>query len=255
MSKIGRMARVVLVACCLAAAAAPTAQADGGANIAAAPTITLAEHLSGGAANVDSYAICCSEWQHPDSPGVQYWRVDLALGDQLTLDYENVTGEGTGVCMLAPETTDYTVAETDCSHSDGTDAKDQMRFTAPTAGSWILSVYVNWCCQRGPWAYDFVGSVRRRTTLTLSAPTTARAGNKVLLTGRVAPGLAAPVTVQRKLAGRWRTFGTATAAADGAFTLKARLARPGGYRLRAVYAGDAQYLPSQSRQVKVKARR
>src|SRR4051794_30203382 len=83
----------------LGAATSP-AHADGGSFPSQAPQLVRNTTVSGGDDLVDTFAICCQEWQEAGKAGVKYYKIKLKFGDQLTLDYENVTGTQTGLCVL-----------------------------------------------------------------------------------------------------------------------------------------------------------
>jgi hypothetical protein len=132
-----------------------SALANGGANIASAPTLPVGTAVSGGAATVDNYTTCCKFWAHPDSSGVEYWRIAAVAGDQLTIDWTDVAGTNVSACLLTPDITDFTVGDVDgCAAYLRNNAKRELKFTIPSPGGWILAVGDDWCCNHEGWAYE-----------------------------------------------------------------------------------------------------
>jgi hypothetical protein len=251
---------LVLLVCLVLAGpvlAPSTAYADGGTRPSNAPTLTPDHQVSGGAATVDTYAICCHQWQHPNSPGVQYWKVPLDFGDSLTLDYENVTGTYTGVCILAPSTTDFTVGTSDCVADDSTgDSKySELKFTAPTSGAWFVVIHDNYCCSDEAWAYTLTAKVAHRTSVSLQGPAKSHRGRKITLSGAITPGISTGVAIQRKIGtGKWATIANLTTTSTGAFSKRTKLRKVATYKFRARFAGAWTYLGSKSPVVKVNVR-
>jgi hypothetical protein len=220
------------------------AYANGGTWPSNAPTMSPGVAVSGGAASVDTYTICCN------SPGVQYWKLPLSFGDRLTLNYENVTGRSTGVCVLAPNVTDYTVGSADCVVEDQTDQspRDQLTFTSPSDGAWLLAVYDASCCPVEAWAYTMTATVQHRTVVSALAPSHRHRGKRMVVHGQLAPAMQVPVQVQRKFGtAPWTTIATLTTAADGSYAKRTRLPlRPGLYKYRVLFGGNATALPSRA---------
>lgn len=90
---------------------------------------------------------------------------------------------------------------------------------------------------------------RAATTLTcVRSASSAYAGRTFYLRGSIAPAMSALVTVQYKSPGSstWRTLATRTTTTAGAYSVSTRQTRRGTWYFRAVYAGNAEYLPKTS---------
>jgi Zn-dependent metalloprotease len=78
--------------------------------------------------------------------------------------------------------------------------------------------------------------------ITLSAaPSTVTHGGSVRFAGAIYPGRAAPVTLQFQLNGVWYNVATGTTAANGSYSITAKLFRVGRYNFRVVSAANAEY--------------
>jgi hypothetical protein len=73
-------------------------------------------------------------------------------------------------------------------------------------------------------------------------------GHAATITGSLTPALAGRVVDLQRLGWRgWRTIAATSTLAAGAFTLRYRAPEPGSARLRVVFGGDAEDLPSRRR--------
>jgi hypothetical protein len=228
-------------------ALAPTsALANGGANIASAPAMPIGTPVSGGAATVDNYTTCCKFWAHPDTGGVEYWRINTLAGDQLTIDWTDVAGTYVSVCLMTPDITDFTVGDVqDCAAYLQNNAKRELRFTVPTPGAWILAVGDDWCCNHEGWAYDLITYVKHKTSTMLTANSPVRAHRQATLHGAVSGVAAGKVVIQRRgKTGGWTTVGLKAVRSNGSFVFKTRVGAARTYRYRAQFLGDDSHLPS-----------
>ena len=104
---------------------APAARAtSGAATIAAAPQLPIGATFVGGAVAHD-----------------EYWRVTLAAGDTLTIDYQPTNGGEVDLDIYKPSVTDYTIGNASEVAGAWTTGKDEFTWTATGQGSWILKVY------------------------------------------------------------------------------------------------------------------
>src|SRR5207237_2811414 len=115
--------RLVLIALGSLAAAltlASSAPANGGSSIANAPELPTGTAVSGG--------------------GSEFWKVTLAGGDRLTIDYQPVNGGCVHLYVYSPGVTDSTLDSTNSVTSDGSCVKHEFGWTAIGQGRWILRV-------------------------------------------------------------------------------------------------------------------
>jgi len=140
---------------------APVARAtSGGATIAAAPQLPIGATFVGGA--VSEY---------------EYWRVTLAAGDTLTIDYQPVNDSSeVDLSIYKPSVTDYTIGSASPVAGDWTQSQAKFTWTATGRGSWILIVYSDD-------GYQLTAHVQH-VTMTKLSPTSGRRGAIVTLTGR-----------------------------------------------------------------------
>jgi hypothetical protein len=250
-SRLMRASLTVLVAAVtiagsahLFAGDARAAQLDGAGTISGAPALPIGTEVTGGAQLSD---VCCDSWyQHENTAGVQYWRVPLAFGDLLVIDYGVVTGDDVTLCLLDPKVTDYTLTDAHCAATDSTQQKHEFKFTAPAAGAWTLVVGDYHCCSDTTWAYQLTAHVKQRTQTNLAAPPLAARNSNVTMSGHVSGVTGGQVAVQYKplAGGPWTTVGVSRLTAHGTFSVRTRFKKAGSYRARAAYPGDASHLPS-----------
>jgi hypothetical protein len=214
----------------------------GGASIAEAPELVLGE----------------VEYGAPAS-GARFWRIPLLQRDSLTLDLGNggLSGQDRPIryCLLAPTVRDATLARSECAWQTTVRRGERyrLRFSAPSSGSWTLGAVSNTCstfqaCATVGWAdtfpfvHEFTASVRHFTKIALRGPQVARPGAKLTFAGTVTGADGGKVQIQTAPSGARATVAIKR---NGTFTWSTRAAsRPGTYRVRAVYAGDAGHLPS-----------
>jgi hypothetical protein len=225
----------VLVAFC-----AGGASANGGGTIAAAQLVPLGDHIVVG------------------KTGFDFWRVQLAPGDRLIIDYGAVTDRDVGLCIRKPTVTDYTRTQSQCDSFTSTSGKTETVFKAPLAGRWILQfLSYGWC---GPnndrcdadLTYEMTTTVRAYTSLTLSAPRAVRAGGSATLRGQLQGASNSNVQLQTRLRGRWQHLATVRAKPNGAFAYRARFRYRGTFVERAFFAGDSAHLACKSKPVTIR---
>jgi hypothetical protein len=234
-----RLVMVILVSCAVVVGA-EGASANGGNTIAGAPQVPLGQHVVAG------------------KTGYDFWRVQLNPGDFLTIDFGAVGDNGVSVCLFKPNVTDYTRVQSDCTaygHANA-NGKNEFRFKATLAGSWIIAFYSDGCGQswdQCPYdvAYEMTTTVRVYTHLSLTAPRSVRAGGFGTLKGQLEGAANGNVQLQAHYRGRWQRFATVRAGASGSFAYRTRFRHRGTVFARAFFAGDSAHLACKSKTVAV----
>jgi hypothetical protein len=228
---LGMLGVLVTVVAAAGAVVAPPARAAGGGSIAAAPQLPIGVTVVGGANAVN---------------GREFWRVTLAAGDKLTIDYQPVNGGSVSLYVFNPSVTDSTFGNASSVASGGTSSASEFTWTATGQGAWILDV-------RSDHGYQLTPNVKRWTTTRLNAPRHVRPGAWFSYRGSVGPSVSTgSVLLQRYMGRTWRTFATVKVAAGGTFAFRARFAKAAknakahGETICALYRGDATHLSSQT---------
>ena len=204
-------------------ASAPAALADGAATVAGATAVAFGQQQFGNTRTGGTSGIYSRSW----------WQVNLATGDQLTLDWET-SGSAVGtvpwVEFFAPGLKDNVVLQTrhlaDSYASPNNAYKAELTYTATAGGAFPLEFVAQQnLFETGPYGgpYDFMASVLH--AVSLGVPTLA----SLTSTGSVAVGVHAPdgsplsdpaisVSFQASLhgTGAWATVGSAAPAAGTA---------------------------------------
>ena len=222
------------------------ARADGGTYPSNAPTVTPGSTVQGGATTVETI--------YPNNAGkagVQYYRVPMAFGDHLVVDFTAVSERGTGLCVFAPSVTDYTIQDADCLEEEytSTTKKAQLQYIAPGDGAYLLAVHST---SYTSWAYSMIVNVLHSSSVSASGPSSVAVGRKIRITGQAS--VAGSVTLQLK-AGGWKTVDQAGTKSDGSFKLRYKPSSTGRHKFRVLFAGPPGYLGSMSSKVKVQVRR
>jgi hypothetical protein len=222
---------------CAAAAFGGVARAGGGDSIATAPEAPLGRELTGD--------------RELGTSSVDYWRVTLARGDVLAVDFRKTSPDLPNTLFLGifdPFVSDFGVGEdVPPAVERGTTTKTRATLRAPAAGRWTLAFY-NGCftCIEMPLRYAFVARVRRVTRVILNAPRHARSGEVLIFRGRViGRDLAgARVVLQERRDRTWVTIARRQIGTQGSFSYARRVVFVAVYRLRALYPGDETHQPS-----------
>jgi hypothetical protein len=176
------LASVVLAAVSLAGLNGATA---GGASIAEAVALPLGNEVSSGA--LRTRKLNALPW------AAEYWKVTMAPGDRLVLDYGATNDLGVGVCLLSPDVTDFTEQKASCLASAITMDKTELRFTAPVDGFYTVRFAVNACACTDPLSYTFLARVVVPTRIALHAPRLVRHGAHIRVSGVIAGGAAGAI--------------------------------------------------------------
>ncbi|MGE3138118.1 MAG: hypothetical protein AB7I08_08720 [Thermoleophilia bacterium] len=245
-----------------AAAAVPsTASGEGGTSIAAAPPLPVGQQTFGAIERLDFY------------------KASLNAGDTLTVDFASIDGNYVQICMLKPEITDFTLAESECwTVSNWTETASQFRWTVPAPGAWTFLIanglciddggdYVTNPCSRKT-SYAFTASVTpapppvqpvappvqpaptvQPTSMRLTVWPKRRVGQDLLLSARVrSPGgdPSGRCAFQRGRSGKWVQFRVVRLRAGHPCRTFVRLDRAGGTAFRGFYLPDPGWAPAKA---------
>lgn len=216
---------------------------SGGSSIAAAAPMPLGTQISSGALRTKK--LNNLPWAS------EYWKVAMAPGNRLVLDYGATNQLGVGACVFSPDITDYTELNAQCLASAMTGDKTELRFVAPIAGDFTVRFAVNACACTDPLSYSFSARVVAPTTMILHAPRRVRHGTTLHVSGIVTGGARGSVAV--RIAGPVNRRNVVAIGAGGRFSTAFRLRYRGQYSLAATFYGDPSHAQS-SRTIRVTAR-
>jgi hypothetical protein len=122
------------------------ASAGGGTSIATAPELPLGTTIIGA------------------TSAAEFWRLTLAAGDSVTIDWKPINGGGVGFDLYSPEVTDFTIGSSSGVWAHFTTAPAQSSWTCTRQGSWIFRVHSDH-------GYQLIATVERLTyTISPSVP-------------------------------------------------------------------------------------
>jgi hypothetical protein len=126
----------------LAALVVPSALASGGAQtIAAAPTLPVGVRVG------HAYTL-------PGCTGYgEIWRLGLARGDQLVLDYGSKDRNGVQILLLDPKATDNSNSDTEVLTTGWTTYRDDIAYDATKTGRYTIIVKTYYPCQNTIWYF------------------------------------------------------------------------------------------------------
>ncbi len=223
------------VVAALVGVAASVALANGGFSIATAPELPGGERATGGGTTRSG---CCYG---------EFWRITLARADHLRIDWSRTRGSHEIVlCLLDPSVTDSTLSGASCALKDVTSGKHEVTYTVAKSGRWTLEISQNCasCAQGADMAYELTAYVQRSTRASLTGPRVARAHSLVALSGRIAGLVSGKVAIQSRTKTGWKTLTLMPVKSNSSFVFRTRVGAPGTYRVRVVFRGDANHLPS-----------
>lgn len=225
------------VAALLAASAALAATRGGGPSIATAPTLPIGQRVVDGTTDAGN----------DEGLARLFWRIPLAASDQLRIDYGSTNGNDVRVYLYGPNVTDYTFRNTNTLTAAQTYTKDEMKYVAPTAGRYTLMVW-----NYDQLAYEIEAFVRHHTITALSLPSLVNANASLPIRGSVTGASGGRILVRLNGPRRFKRKAVVPISSTGAFSWTTRVGRSGVYRVRAIYYGDDEHLPSTaSRAVRV----
>jgi hypothetical protein len=143
---------------------------------------------------------------------------------------------------LAPTVTDYTLGDANCLASDNTSTKHELRFVAPTAGRYTLEVYTGW--SDAGLAYELTGYVRHHTVTSLSVQKLVSAYAALPIRGTVSGANDGRLLIRLTGPHGYNRKAVRPISGSGAFSWTTKVGRAGRYRIRAIYYGDDDHLPS-----------
>jgi len=135
--------KLVLVVTALGALGAGPAAlaAGGGVNISGAPTLPLGVKVG----HSHTLSVCGGY--------AEFWRINLARGDQLRMTYGSKSGQPVQILVLAPSITDSTVDHSGALDEAETFSQDELDYSAPKAGRYTVELHTIFPCQPSIWYY------------------------------------------------------------------------------------------------------
>jgi hypothetical protein len=245
-----RLICVALVACAFTLTASVSANAEGGAGIATAPTVVFGQQEFGTLATSNAMCVYAS-----------WWLLPVVTGDMIQIDWE-VHNEGIHLHVWAPGTTEFNVETRESLNLvPNPNLKTESTFQATQTGDMPIrfAVAEEHCPSvnvPGPYSFTAyvthalnvalprIGALRRRGALTVGVHNPE---------GGPIAGSGVHVTVQIKGPGSWQTIGTAIVAGSAAvvhFTIP-RYERHRLVTLRALADGP-EYASASSSRLKVR---
>jgi hypothetical protein len=208
----------------------------GGASIAEAAPLPLGTEVASGA--LRNRKLNALPW------AAEYWKVAMGSGDRLVLDYGATNDLGVGVCMLAPDVSDFTEQKAPCLASAITMDKTELRFTAPVNGFYTVRFAVNACACTDPLSYTFLARVAVLTRILLHVPKLVHHGALVHVNGVITGRATGAVAL--RISGSLSSRKIAAIRPGGKFSSAFRLRLPGRYTVTAIYYGNPSHAQSTS---------
>ncbi len=186
----------VAAATALLSIAAPGAMAEGGKTISAAPVVSYGVHESGDTSTGGEgrFADDCEDQYELNLNS--FWQLPVTVGDHVTIDWEAVIPDSSCLTVFPIGTNDFGLqtAHPEESTEQGSNGKQEMKFTAPATGSLILDfaatkLYSGCTDCAGP--YGFTALLQHSLQIGLAAP--ASVPTNGALTASVSQNTGAPV--------------------------------------------------------------
>jgi hypothetical protein len=222
----------VILACLLAGAAWA---GGGGTTIASAPELPLGQTIvDGDGGNAYQYGL--------------FWRVTLATGDRLILDYAQTEPYFVHLKLFKPTVTDYTLnnASAIAYNQTGQNGKGEFVWVASGAGRWIVNFLSDAATQLG---YQAIAYVQRFTSVSLQTPPLVAVGQALRVTGSVNCASGGKIALQITATKQKPITAVVPLSSTGAFSWTSRLRAPGVYRVAAIYYGDRSHRSSKTARV------
>lgn len=233
--------RLLLLATIGTLFAASCALAGGGTSIADAPELPTFGDVFGGTSNIEAAHVCGTA-----SDATDFYRVSLRARDSLIVSWwPTLPNESVSVGLLPPSVTDVTLDQAHCVLPQWTDT-DSIGFRAPYAGSWIVAIRAATTL-----GYGLEAHLHRYTRATLTGPRVAKRRSLVVLRGAIHGFMNARGVYTKGEArmllwahSKWKTLAGVLLSPGGKFQYFWRPRRAGIARLRIMYSGGYQYLPT-----------
>ncbi|HEX8754072.1 MAG TPA: hypothetical protein VF731_11720, partial [Solirubrobacterales bacterium] len=120
--------------------AVPSAAAEGGQTIVTAPTVSFGIHETGDTSKGGKgrFSYGCEWWGSATLNS--FWQLPVTVGDQVTIDWGAVINGSTCLSVYPIGTNDYGLqnARPEEGTEQGSNGKQEMKFTAPASGNLIL---------------------------------------------------------------------------------------------------------------------
>ena len=231
---------LLCAAIAVALAITATAIAGGGNSIATAPT------LPSGQDQVNALN------------AIDFWRVPLKAGDQLTLRYGGqLNSSWVEVCLFQPAVTDATVGNQPCYAKQtayGAAGDGVLTISARSAGSWTIAVVPYPGCESGGildlrcrvgLQYHLTAYVKHPTHVAVTAPNLVRIGTWFTIRGRLS-GVRGRVLLElsRDAGAHWTTLAIKATSGTGAFVHRMRVRSSTSLLIRASYPEAPNYVGS-----------
>ncbi len=228
---------LALAACSFVAVSPSVATGGGGRTIAEAPQVALGQQ------------------QLNSVNGIDFYRVALRGGDQLTLQYGPQHQYGWAeVCLFQPGVSDTTVGNQPCYASKRTLSEDSFTVSARVPGDWVIAMVPYPGCERNGildlrctagMQYFLTAYVKHETTMALHAPNAIRRGSWFSFRGHLG-GATGLVVLDRSWDGgsHWFAFALKRVESDGRFSGRLRVRRAGTLRIRASFPEAPLYAAS-----------
>jgi hypothetical protein len=220
---------LMVVVMAAAAGAAVAAGQGGGASIASAPNLPIGQRIVDGTTAEGS----------DDGYARLFWRIPLAASDQLRIDYGSTNKTTVNVWLFGPKVTDYTFRSTEPLASDYSSTKREIKYVAPTAGRYTLEVW-----NSDQLAYELEAAVRHHTTTSLAVPTLLNPNATLPVRGSVTGTSGGRLLLRVAGPHGFKRKAIRPISGSGAFSWTTKVGHAGRYRIRAIYYGDDDHLPS-----------
>lgn len=227
--RVRRRLLLALVMVTVGGGVAVAAKHGGGGSIASAPNLPIGQRIVDGSTEEGS----------EDGYAKVFWRVPLAASDQLRIDYGTTNRRAVYLYLFTPKVTDFTFRNTEPVATRDTGTKDEMKYVAPTAGRYTLEVW-----NYDQLAYEIEAFVRRHTITSLSVPTLLSSNAALPVRGSVAGASGGRLLVRLTGPHGYKRKAVRPISGSGAFSWRTKVGQSGRYRVRAMYYGDDDHLPS-----------
>lgn len=210
---------------------------------------------SGGRTIADAPQILVGQQQVSALNGIDFYRVALRAGDQLTVRYGPQQAlHWAEICIFQPGVTDATVGNQPCYASKNTLSDDSFTVTARIPGDWVIAMVPYPGCDKDRildlrctvgLQYVLTAYVKHQTAVTLQAPNAMRHGSWLSLSGHLKGATGSIVLEQSWDSGaHWSAFALKRVGSSGGFKARLHVRRRGALRVRASFPEAPLYAPS-----------